>query len=445
MDHGSHYRASAEMAVTGGHGSHPTSHTTASMPFHFPPIPSYLATLYHTTQQYCGNGHPSSPFLVPTPPASAPPTGRTNYFFPDAGYHHQTSPYLTAQFNASNNPTLHLPQNLSIRSPTSHHSPISPSSLSSPLSGRNASPPNSSSGRQSSRGTFLNSESCENDANNNQTNAIPVTEPSNQVKGTLKHRILRPPNIQLHNVDMKMDPAPMSAPPIPVAMSDKLFTKSRFVSSTPSPPIDRSENRDTPGHLQYPECFRKGSYISLADGTVKRVEEMSTQDFVNGASQTPDLKIDSSIVVEMREKIAGFSMSITFCVGKRKQKYTVEAPLEHPFYVYNQGWASCSPPKSLQRYGLNCKQLKVDDVCISLAKNISKGSSILAKVADNQSAICGTTKNGFSKRNEKKSENSTSPSLSVAYKKRRHSAPEASAGRETPPSLIDSANSEQGA
>lgn len=45
---------------------------------------------------------------------------------------------------------------------------------------------------------------------------------------------------------------------------------------------------------------------------------------------------------------------------------TVEATLEHPFFVFNQGWSSCDPQRTLQRYGLNCHKLSVNDVCISL-------------------------------------------------------------------------------
>lgn len=34
--------------------------------------------------------------------------------------------------------------------------------------------------------------------------------------------------------------------------------------------------------------------------------------------------------------------------------------------MYKQGWSSCSPERSAQRYGLTCHKLKVGDVCISL-------------------------------------------------------------------------------
>lgn len=45
---------------------------------------------------------------------------------------------------------------------------------------------------------------------------------------------------------------------------------------------------------------------------------------------------------------------------------TVESDLEHPFFVFGQGWSSASPSRTLARYRLGCQQLKVGDVCISL-------------------------------------------------------------------------------
>lgn len=44
----------------------------------------------------------------------------------------------------------------------------------------------------------------------------------------------------------------------------------------------------------------------------------------------------------------------------------MEATLEHPFFVFGQGWSSCEPDRSLHRYGLDCQKLSVGDVCISL-------------------------------------------------------------------------------
>lgn len=40
--------------------------------------------------------------------------------------------------------------------------------------------------------------------------------------------------------------------------------------------------------------------------------------------------------------------------------------MEHPFYVYGQGWASCHPDRTLQCYGLKVHRLQVGDILVSL-------------------------------------------------------------------------------
>lgn len=44
----------------------------------------------------------------------------------------------------------------------------------------------------------------------------------------------------------------------------------------------------------------------------------------------------------------------------------MEATLEHPFFVYDRGWSSVSPERTLAYYKLRCSQLRVNDRCISL-------------------------------------------------------------------------------
>ena len=53
---------------------------------------------------------------------------------------------------------------------------------------------------------------------------------------------------------------------------------------------------------------------------------------------------------------------------------TVEAAIEHPFYVFDRGWASYSPQLTANKYALKCSPLKVGDVCISLTHKVSSTS-----------------------------------------------------------------------
>lgn len=117
-------------------------------------------------------------------------------------------------------------------------------------------------------------------------------------------------------------------------------------------------------NLHYPPHFMKGSIIQLANGELKRVEDLQTDDFGQSADISSDLKIDSSTVVRMEEKSS--TVVLGFVVGEHKVQVTVEATVEHPFFVFGQGWSSCDPDKTLERYGLECHRLSVGDICISL-------------------------------------------------------------------------------
>ncbi|KAM9738460.1 ataxin-1a isoform 1-T2 [Menidia menidia] len=125
-----------------------------------------------------------------------------------------------------------------------------------------------------------------------------------------------------------------------------------------------------------PPYFIKGSIIQLADGELKRVEDLKTEDFIQSAEISSELKIDSSTV----ERIEGSHASpnyavVQFSVGEHRSQVSVEVLLEYPFFVFGQGWSSCCPDRTTQLLELPCSKLSVGDVCISLTlKNLRNGS-----------------------------------------------------------------------
>uniref|UniRef100_A0A1A7WW88 Ataxin 1a n=1 Tax=Iconisemion striatum TaxID=60296 RepID=A0A1A7WW88_9TELE len=125
-----------------------------------------------------------------------------------------------------------------------------------------------------------------------------------------------------------------------------------------------------------PPYFVKGSIIQLANGELKRVEDLKTEDFIQSAEISTDLKIDSSTV----ERIEGSHTSpnfavVQFSVGEHRSQVSVEVLLEYPFFVFGQGWSSCCPDRTTQLLELPCTKLSVGDVCISLTlKNLRNGS-----------------------------------------------------------------------
>ncbi|XP_077447527.1 ataxin-1a [Stigmatopora argus] len=125
-----------------------------------------------------------------------------------------------------------------------------------------------------------------------------------------------------------------------------------------------------------PAYFVKGSIIQLADGELKRVEELKTEDFIQSAEISSELKIDSSTV----ERIDGSQASpdfavVQFSVGEHRSQVSVEVLVEYPFFVFGQGWSSCCPDRTSRLLELPCAKLSVGDVCISLTlKNLRNGS-----------------------------------------------------------------------
>ncbi|XP_042294356.1 ataxin-1-like [Sceloporus undulatus] len=116
-----------------------------------------------------------------------------------------------------------------------------------------------------------------------------------------------------------------------------------------------------------PSHFMKGAIIQLATGELKRVEDLQTQDFVRSAEVSGGLKIDSSTVVDIQESPWQGLVTLHFVVGEQQSKVSIDVPPEHPFFVYGQGWSSCSPERTTRLFSLPCHVLQVGDVCISIS------------------------------------------------------------------------------
>lgn len=403
--------------------------------FHFqtsptiPHPPSHLNSPFLNTYTFSPTAQNQiSPFIVPN--SSNVPTSRSIEYqtgIPDHHYNHHLLNVSNPAFqsnsalpnNNSRSPSIHSSESPTILSSGSYSSPTisagSPDeakSLSVRLSKDSQSSPQPDNEIEITHPTAncgIKRKSPNSSELNNNVYKIPSGK-----EGSLKHRILKPPNINIvknNSAEYNSD-APFSAPPIPGARKEEFFKKVPYSNPYIAPHhndahpfanesiLSQQRRKSVPqsltsnsladrkshlngssssklnqqnsapaqsySHLQYPIYFHKGSIIQLANGKVKKVEEMSTQDFIESAVQSPDLCADSSVVIKIEQKLINRSALLTFLVGKGKVQVNVEAPLEHPFFVFHQGWSSCSPDLSLQRYGLKCRKLIVNDVCVSL-------------------------------------------------------------------------------
>ncbi|XP_010775737.1 ataxin-1a [Notothenia coriiceps] len=151
-----------------------------------------------------------------------------------------------------------------------------------------------------------------------------------------------------------------------------IFPAPPGVVATSVPPS--SSSTGAPPSL--PPYFIKGSIIQLADGELKRVEDLKTEDFIQSAEISSDLKIDSSTVERIEGSPASHNFAVVqFSVGEHRSQVSVEVLVEYPFFVFGQGWSSCCPDRTTQLLELPCTKLSVGDVCISLTlKNLRNGS-----------------------------------------------------------------------
>uniref|UniRef100_A0A1I8N925 AXH domain-containing protein n=1 Tax=Musca domestica TaxID=7370 RepID=A0A1I8N925_MUSDO len=181
----------------------------------------------------------------------------------------------------------------------------------------------------STNGTYLNEKVNESgsDAANDSHFKVP-----NGKEGTLKHRILKP--------------------------------SSSEGSDATKTPVMRTYTTTS--------NFKKGTYIELANGALRRVEDMRTEDFIQCADRSPQHQLAESTVVKISTSSQQPVATITFSYDRNRSKVDMEVSVDHPFFVYGQGWASCNPEMSMQVFGLKCQRLQVGDICISLTKRTTE-------------------------------------------------------------------------
>ncbi|GCB70385.1 ataxin-1a [Scyliorhinus torazame] len=159
-------------------------------------------------------------------------------------------------------------------------------------------------------------------------------------------------------------------------------------------PVVQSVNSPVAASNQLPPYFMKGSIIQLANGELKRVEDLKTEDFIQSAEISSDLKIDSSTVERVEGSHTSSFALLQFAVGEHRTQVSVEVLVEHPFFVFGKGWSSCCPERTSQLFGLPCSKLSVGDVCISLTlKNLKNGSIKKVQAIDSTGVLLKHPKN----------------------------------------------------
>ncbi|NXT76660.1 ATX1L protein, partial [Zapornia atra] len=168
---------------------------------------------------------------------------------------------------------------------------------------------------------------------------------------------------------------PVGSEPIRSSASETLVRQSPDAQAAGSVLEKDPTQLQPPSSSHLPSHFMKGAIIQLATGELKRVEDLQTHDFVRSAEVSGGLKIDSSTVVDIQESQWPGLVTLHFVVGEQQSKVSIDVPPEHPFFVYGQGWSSCSPGRTAQLFALPCHRLQVGDVCISISLQSLNGSA----------------------------------------------------------------------
>lgn len=168
-------------------------------------------------------------------------------------------------------------------------------------------------------------------------------------------------------------PAPLHASPFsfqPEIKPEPQVVKTEPCDHRPSTsvaePSEPFEMGSIPATTYYPTHFMRGTQLNVANGDIKKVEDLSSDDFLRCAAESDDVLVNASIVTSI--KVSAGSATIVFETGIERQQVALKCQIEHPFFVLGKGWSSCNPRKSGENYGLDCELLQVDDVCIVLTR-----------------------------------------------------------------------------
>ncbi|CAG7693771.1 unnamed protein product [Allacma fusca] len=120
------------------------------------------------------------------------------------------------------------------------------------------------------------------------------------------------------------------------------------------------------------DAFHRGSLTQLPNGDLKRVEDLSVEDFFTAAEFLSDsISIINCTVISIHLDTNNSLCKVILTMGSHNQQVIVETSAEQPFYVIGRGWSSSAPAKTEQRLQLRCTPLCVGDVCITLRRNVA--------------------------------------------------------------------------
>lgn len=128
--------------------------------------------------------------------------------------------------------------------------------------------------------------------------------------------------------------------------------------------IQRSRTITIYPQASSPSCFIAGTTITMSDGTLKKIEEVSLGDSIltyNTDKNKIEIGNVEAIVTPLHSKL----------IELQFENNSNTNTLDHPYYVKNKGWCSYDPKLTLTNYGLKVKKYKIGDIVLQY-DNIKK-------------------------------------------------------------------------
>ncbi|TRY57446.1 hypothetical protein DNTS_031432, partial [Danionella cerebrum] len=114
--------------------------------------------------------------------------------------------------------------------------------------------------------------------------------------------------------------------------------------------------------------FAGGSLVELEGGRLKHVEDLRTEDLEQCARLHPELMMKRFSVLKITASGTSWFSWLQVEIEQDCLQLCLEVSEGLPFFVSGHGWSSCNPLQTSQSCNLQCRQLKVGDLCLALAR-----------------------------------------------------------------------------
>jgi hypothetical protein len=109
-------------------------------------------------------------------------------------------------------------------------------------------------------------------------------------------------------------------------------------------------------------CFVAGTKITMADGSVKNIEDIQIGDMIQTVNMDT-MNIEPNQVIELISPVQKDMVRLVFEDAENKNSF------DHPYFVKGKGWCSYKPDFTRSHYDFDVGKLEVGDICYLIDEN----------------------------------------------------------------------------